>query len=117
MAKASAGQRINLLLDPRVALEAIILNRLERLPVSRRSEWLRGLLVQGFRDECRTLREASNETAHHPDGMGTKAITGAMKKSFHPAASSPTAQSSSLAMGDTAGKPFASLGKVIGQSS
>ena len=114
MAKASAGQRITLALDPRVALEAIILNRLERLPVSRRAEWLRALLVQGFREECRTLREASDGSAHQPDGRGTKAMTGGMKKAFQPTVSSPTTQVSRPAARDTAGKPFAALGKVIG---
>lgn len=51
-----AGRNIALKLDPRMALEALILNRLGRLPRTRRPEWLRGLLVQGFVSECRMLR-------------------------------------------------------------
>jgi len=51
------SQRIALKLDLSIAFEALILNRLRRLPESRRKEWLRGLLVQGFQSECRALRK------------------------------------------------------------
>ena len=51
------SQRIALKLDLSIAFEALILNRLRRLPESRRTEWLRGLLVQGFQSECRALRK------------------------------------------------------------
>ena len=51
------SQRIGLKLDLSIAFEALILNRLRRLPESRRKEWLRGLLVQGFQSECRALRK------------------------------------------------------------
>jgi hypothetical protein len=61
MAKAKPGHRLVLQLDPRIALEAIILNRWERIPTTRRQEWLRGLLVQGFRSECQVLLGASDD--------------------------------------------------------
>ena len=51
------SQRIALKLDLSIAFEALILNRLMRVPESRRKEWLRGLLVQGFQSECRALRK------------------------------------------------------------
>ncbi len=51
------GQRIALKLDVGMAFEALILNRLARVPNTRRQEWLRGLLVQGFQYECRALRK------------------------------------------------------------
>ena len=51
------GQRIALKLDVGMAFEALILNRLARVPNTRRQEWLRGLLVQGFQRECRALRK------------------------------------------------------------
>jgi hypothetical protein len=51
------AQRIALKLDLGMAFEALILNRLARLPDTRRQEWLRGLLVQGFQRECRALRK------------------------------------------------------------
>ena len=47
--KQTGGKRVVLQLDPRVTFESLILNRLERIPEGRRQEWLRGLLVQGFR--------------------------------------------------------------------
>ena len=50
------SQSIALRLDVAIAFEALILNRLVRLPDTRRKEWLRGLLVQGFQHECRALR-------------------------------------------------------------
>ena len=61
MAKSTGANRLTLHLDPRVAFEALILNRLERIPKSRRQEWLRGLLVQGFRQECQSLRVVQGE--------------------------------------------------------
>ena len=51
------SQRIALKLELSIAFEALILNRLRRLPEIRRKEWLRGLLVQGFQSECRALRK------------------------------------------------------------
>ena len=62
MAKANNRNRVVLQLDPRIALEAIILTRLDRIPKTRRQEWLRGLLVQGFRIECQVQKEASVAT-------------------------------------------------------
>jgi hypothetical protein len=60
MAKARSRNRIVLHLNTRMALEAIILNRLESIPQARRQEWLRGLLVQGFRDECQVMRQGTD---------------------------------------------------------
>ncbi len=51
------NQRITLQLDVAFAFEALILNRLRRLPKTRCEEWLRGLLVQGFQRECRAIRK------------------------------------------------------------
>ena len=51
------AQRIALKLDVGMAFEALILNRLARLPNTRRQEWLRRLLVQGFQCECLALRK------------------------------------------------------------
>ncbi len=61
VATRSGGQRLYLQLDPRMAFEALILQRLARIPTGRRQEWLRGLLVQGFLDECRLRREADGK--------------------------------------------------------
>ena len=51
------NRRITLQLDVAFAFEALILNRLRRLPKTRCEDWLRGLLVQGFQRECRVLRK------------------------------------------------------------
>ena len=51
------NQRITLQLDVAIVFEALILNRLRRLPKTRCEDWLRGLLVQGFQRECRALRK------------------------------------------------------------
>ena len=61
MAKSTSGHRLILHLDRRITLEAAILNRLACLPRSRRQEWLRGLLVDGFRAECQALRGAQDD--------------------------------------------------------
>jgi len=111
MAKAGSRNRIVLQLDPRIALEAIIQNRLERIPKARRQEWLRGLLVQGFRQECQVLRGMSGGRKQRPAMAFTPRLEGAMKSSAVtqvkvPVVSSPTA--------GPADKPFAALGKVIG---
>ena len=72
------NQRITLQLDVAFVFEALILHRMRRLPKSRCEEWLRGLLVQGFRRECRAIRKTqraeqtgrnatpSENTATHP---------------------------------------------------
>ncbi|GAB3100442.1 hypothetical protein G8770_04330 [Aestuariicella hydrocarbonica] len=47
-------QQFKLSLDTRVPLEAVVLQRLYRLPKGRQTEWLRQLLLVGFRSECQT---------------------------------------------------------------
>ena len=51
------SEGIALQLDVAIVCEALILNRLQRLPESRKQAWLRGLLVQGFQNECRAVRD------------------------------------------------------------
>jgi len=114
MAKAKSGYRIVLYLDPRVSLEEIILNRRERIPATRRQEWLRGLLVQGFLSECQALRRPSEETTRRPAmGLKNRKVSDAQQPVS-------LAQPESAAFmvthspANTANKPFAALGKVIG---
>ncbi len=117
MAKANSRNRVVLQLDPRIALEAIILNRLERIPKARRQEWVRGLLVQGFRVECQVQREASVATRSE-SGMGfsdwlagdsTRQVTLPKPKREQ----KPTAPNEAPAT-HNATKPFAQLSRVIG---
>ena len=111
MTKKRSGERIAIQLDTRLPLEAIILNRLHGLPTNRRQEWLRGLLVQGFRMECQTLRSGSDEKqpssklvfvprfANSKQDMKTRSPN----KPVVLPLTSPSIE-----------KPFAALGKVIG---
>lgn len=126
MAKSIEGKRINLQLDPRVAFEALILNRLERIPEGRRQEWLRGLLVQGFCQECQSLRVVQDEidpqAMRPPQGRGVStrqprtAFAAWLAQPAAPPATAtkttPVAVEANTAAGQ--GKPFAGLRKVIG---
>ena len=114
MAKAKPGQRIVLHLDPRIALEAIILNRLERIPAARRQEWLRGLLVQGFRSECQTLRGAPDDVKRRPTTAFTNWMAGESQKSVSRPQPEPATVNVKPAQANAARKPFAALGRVIG---
>jgi hypothetical protein len=110
MAKTKPGTRVAFQLDTRIALEAIILNRLQRVPESRRQEWLRGLLVQGFRQECQALRGTTDEKQKPPAMAFASRPEGAMKYS----AVNPVVAPIAPPAGGGADKPFAALGKVIG---
>ena len=111
MTNPNVGTRISIQLDPGVALEAILLSRMQRLPSRRRQEWLRGLLLQGFREECQVLR----------GNLQSRGATTVM--SFAPRLHSrmnhsqpvqEACQKQLLSTTQPAHKPFAALGKVIG---
>ena len=114
MASAKHGHRLVLQLDPRIALESIILNRVERIPATRRQEWLRGLLVQGFRSECQALRGTQDDKKRSPTTAFTHWRAAESKKCV----SCPEPESRVVkikpAQANGASKPFADLGKVIG---
>ncbi len=50
--------RLTVVLDTRLPLEALLITALRRNPAARRQEWLRQVLLQGFRSECLGLRQA-----------------------------------------------------------
>jgi hypothetical protein len=104
-------------LDLRIAMEAVILNRLECLPRSRRQEWLRGLLVDGFRAECQALRGAAADAARRPTSAFTHRMAGEAQKPLGLTQPEPTAVKVKPPHAKPAGKPFAALGKVIGAGS
>ena len=114
MPKAQPGIRVTIQLDPRVALESVLLNRHRQLPVSRRQEWLRGLLVQGFRSETETLRGTSDDTKRD----STMAFTNWMPRSpCQPAGlpeSAPAVVRAEPVPANAGTKPFAALCKVMG---
>ena len=114
MAKAKTGHRVVLWLDLRITLEAIILNRLERIPATRRQEWLRGLLVQGFRSECQALRSATDDARRSPATAFTHWMASQSQKSASLPAPEPVVVKVKPSPAKPASKPFAALGKVIG---
>ena len=114
MTKANPRHRIALQLDLRIALEAIILNRLERIPAARRQEWLRGLLVQGFRSECQTLRGTTDDVKRRPTMALKNRMTGELPKIVSLPGQAPYLVMINCTLANAASKPFATLGKVIG---
>ena len=113
VAKTKPGRRVVVHLDPRIALEAIILNRLECIPTNRRQEWLRGLLVQGFRSECLMLRGVPEKREPGSATAFTQWLAGESPRSVTSKAA-PTCLQTRLPQAKADGKPFAALGKVIG---
>jgi hypothetical protein len=114
VAKAKPGHRIMLQLDERIALEAIILNRRECIPATRRQEWLRGLLVQGFLTECQALRGTPDIVKRSPTMAFKNRMTGESQKSGSHPETEPAVMKGKPAQANAASKPFAALGKVIG---
>jgi hypothetical protein len=117
MAKTRSRYQVSLQLEPRIRLEAVILNRLEQISEECRQEWLRGLLVQGFLIECQALQRVavkpiSRIGAGFPDwltGNSTKQAVSHDQK-LEPGS---TAKTGNDAIGD-AEKPFSHLRRVIG---
>ena len=96
-----------------MALEAIILNRLECLPTARRQEWLRGLLVHGFRSECRALGGVPENKERCSTTAFTQWLAGKSSRSVRSKTEPPDLQTR-LPQTKADGKPFAVLGKVMG---
>ncbi len=113
MAKPKAGHRIVLQLDRRIALEAIILNRLERIPAARRQEWLRGLLLLGFRSECLTLRGSEEKSVPRSTPTFVPRLAGASSRMIAVKAERPRSKNRAPQV-TTGGKPFAALSQVMG---
>ena len=113
MAKTKPGHRIVVHLDPRMALEAVILNRLERIPTVRRQEWLRGLLVHGFRSECLVLRVVPEKRERSATTAFTQWLAGESQRSVTSKTEPPRLQTR-LPQAKVDSKPFAALRKVIG---
>ncbi len=114
MASAKHSRRLVLQLDLRITLEAIISNRVELIPATRRQEWLRGLLVQGFLLESQTLRGAPDDAKRRSTAAFTYQMAGASQRSVN----RPLLESAEVkvrpAQASATSKPFAALGKVIG---
>lgn len=127
---ANALQQICILLDTRIPLEAMVLQRLYRLPKDRQSEWLRQLVLTAFRSECQVLKSepplsARASLRRSPDlnspKPGKRASDQASQQTSKAVASpsndSPTHRmdrSCSTSIADPA-KPFTHLRRVIGK--
>lgn len=67
MPATGAQQTVSFILDTRIAIEALILNRWTKTPAKRRQDWLRGLTISGFRLDCQVLKAAESQTHEtHP---------------------------------------------------
>ena len=102
-----------------MAFEALILQRLQRVPTGRRQEWLRGLLVQGFVGECRGRREANDAPAGATKPRQGTSFAGWLSErppvpQPAPAPKVDRCDPRRSADLDTTDKPFAHLRKVIG---
>ena len=114
MAKAHSRNRIVLHLNTRMALEAIILNRLEMIPQTRRQEWLRGLLVQGFRLECQALRQGTDVLQPEPRMKFSGWLAGDSTKRICKSMNQEKKVIDQKVNEMTATKPFAELSRIIG---
>ena len=117
MAKVRRRNQIALKLEPRIALEAIILNRLELIPGARRQEWLRGLVVQGFLIECQTLQGVAVEPSPRIGAGFSHWLAGDLTKqvaSLKPKLEPDQAKSTGSYAVHNNKKPFAQLHRVIG---
>ena len=114
---------ISITLNRRIALEALILNRLQRLPELRRDEWLRNLLMQGFRAECQSIKTQQFTALHslatrelavaHPNWLMQTPIERSPSATESEGLSHQVAQKKATRV-DTHSKPFAELAKIIG---
>jgi len=108
----SHQRRISVVLDTRVALEALLITALRRNPAARRQEWLRRVLLQGFRSECLGLRQAmTTEPAPLPAPLQ---ITPGSRPGQTAPATAGEHGHVPLTDGTQSGKPLAGLSKLIG---
>jgi hypothetical protein len=101
-------QSITVSLDMRMPLEALILHRLQRLPVCRHEEWVRQLVLAGFRNECQVMKADTIPRSLKGVGNHTNPpSTPSLDQTSQPPRSSEVAS-------DNTSKPFAHLKRVMG---
>ena len=91
----------------------MVLNQLDRIPKTRRQEWLRGMLVKGFCSECLALQGGSVNRERRSATAFTQWLVGESQRSVTSKQEPPRPQTQ-LVQTKAEGKPFAALGKVIG---
>lgn len=114
MAKARNRNRIVLHLNTRMALEAIFLKRLESIPQTRRQEWLRSLLVQGFRAECQLLRQETDESRSDTSLKFSGWLSGTSGKQTTISVKQEHKAMQKMNTNGITTKPFAELSRIIG---
>jgi len=129
---ANTLQQISVLLDTRIPLEAMVLQRLHRLPKARQNEWLRQLVLTAFRSECQVLRSeppslARASLTRSPDlsgpMQGKRALDTASSQASRTVANQTNDSHGSTHRIDSAcpapiaeaAKPFTHLKRVIGE--
>ena len=118
MMQTGSSHRITFLLDARISLESLVLNRLHRLPDIRREEWLRGLLMLGFRTECQTIsyQQSKITGAHAASRLQTTFSHWLTQGTMEKPEPTPVEQMpvEHVLSERICSKPFAALSKVIG---
>ena len=118
----SINQRIDMQLNVAFVFEALILKRLRRMPKTRSHEWLRSLLVEGFKRECRAIRkvqcagEAGRDASLSQDAAIYPDVSAAEHRSpmLHPKADRGTISAAIAVPHSNGTVSFAALRKVIG---
>lgn len=105
--------QLNLVLDFRVALEAVLIQRLGQQPKKSQQEWLRRLLVLGFREECQCLRHTAEQATRPTSGAGFADWLTQETRVNEVVALSPVQKVETL--GCSHQKPLAALQKVLGE--
>jgi hypothetical protein len=105
--------QLHLALDFRVALEAVLIQRLRQQPETRHQEWLRRLLVLGFREECKSLRQTADQTIRPASGTAFAQWLTQEPEVNDVIADKPT--QTVVTLGPAQHKPLAALQKVLGE--
>ena len=121
--KPGAETAITICLDRRIPLEALVVNRLQHLPALRRDEWLRNLLILGFRVDCNSIKAQQSVLTQQiatrrsaipsPDWL-RQAVTDQSTEQVESEALVSLAEAVEPTNFSTHSKPFAQLTKVIG---
>ena len=105
--------QLHLALDFRVALEAVLIQRLRQQPKTRHQEWLRRLLLLGFREECKSLQQTADQTIRPASGTAFAHWLTQESRANEVAADKP--KQNVVAVGLAHQKPLAALQKVLGE--
>ena len=106
-------QRLTIVLDRRVALEALLVTALHKSPATRRQEWLRRVLIQGFRAECQGLRAVMTKGSGMESESPRRGVLAPSSSHAEAPVTAPTTAARMTRHDDTP-KPLAQLKNTIG---